>query len=220
MRAVGSCSGRCRRLFAEQRHEFFRTEPGGAKGGEQDNLVESVHTRKQHGTVGAHEHHGCGRFCGANEAGAAKRPKAVGPQDVAQAIHGSTLSKERSVRHARHFRRILWESSTRGHPAKAKCKTMFTPQFGNLRFGLRRSASGAPFTALRNVQSHGLQPLQHARIPPPADLVRAQAFIAIHAALVSDPLVREKRDVPYDRASAEWTWHVGALPLRRASSKR
>jgi hypothetical protein len=74
--------------------------------------------------------------------------------------------------------------------------------------------------ALWDVQPHGLQRLQQARIPPPANLVRAQAFIAVHARLVSDLFVREERDAPYDRASADWTWHVGALPLGRDSSKR
>ena len=104
---------------------------------------------------------------------------------------------------------ILREWDTSGHPAKAKCKTMCA----RLRCYLRRltittRSARAPLTPLRNVQPHGLQRWQHARIPPPADLVRAQAFIAIHAALVSDLLVREKRDVPDDRASADWTWHV------------
>jgi hypothetical protein len=110
-------------LFAEQLHEFFRTEPRGAKGGEQDHLVESGHTREQHGTSGVHEHHGCGRFCGANEAGAAKRPKAVGPQDIAQAKHGSTLSKDRSVRCVRRFQRILCESDARGAFRQSKMQT-------------------------------------------------------------------------------------------------
>jgi hypothetical protein len=77
----------CRPLFAEQRREVFYTEPGSAKSGEQGHLVEGGHTQKQHRSPGAHEHHGCGRFGSANEAGAAKRPDAVGPQNVAQADH-------------------------------------------------------------------------------------------------------------------------------------
>ena len=40
--------------------------------------------------------------------------------------------------------------------------------------------------------------------------------MAIHAGLMSDPLVREKHDVPHDRASADWARHVEFLPLGRA----
>lgn len=85
---------------------------------------------------------------------------------------------------------------SRGRDAEAFWKFAIRP---------RLYALGAPQTALRNSQPHGVQ---HATIPPPTDLVRAQAFIAIHAALVSDLLVREQRDVPHDRASANWTRHV------------
>jgi hypothetical protein len=110
------------RVISEQRKEFFCTESCGPKSSEQLELAEGGHARKQHGTSGAHEHHGGWRFCGADKAGAAKRPDAVGPQNIAQTIHDRPPGKERSVDAAVLSARLSRRTRYPWHSTKAKCE--------------------------------------------------------------------------------------------------
>ncbi len=153
-----------------------------------------------------------------------------GPEGYEDSSHGEQWERERRSDHlvARRNRKHEFVSWQRPGTAAASAVSL---QFGSL---VGRRAANCVFHFRDLSSGRGLhrsnEPRRvllrgrRTRDDPLADGSCAEPLVAIHAGLVRDGSVRERREFPHHRATTDWTRHVRTLPLRwgiqQAASQR